>query len=195
MNVAVTALFALFMLVGCGVRVLPEAAMQQVDPSVDFTLVRDDPQRYVGTTVLLGGRIISNRSTQEGSLLEILPYRLDRSGRPVDIDGEGGRFLARAERFLDPEVYERGSLVTLTGTVLGTGTSTLNDVTYRWPLFRVGAIHSWRAERYYDPYLHARPFHRYPHRHFHRFHHHPFHDPFWHDPMWGPWWRDPWYWW
>ncbi len=195
MKVAVTALFALFVLVGCGgVRVLPQAAMEQVDPSVDLSLVKDDPQRYVGTTILLGGRILENRSTREGSLLEVLPYRLDRSGRPLEIDEQAGRFLARSQRFLDPEIYERGSLVTMTGTVLGAGTSTLNEVTYHWPLFQVGSAYIWRADRYYDHYRHPYPYYRYPPRHFHRFHR-PFHDPFWRDPLWGPWWHDPWYYW
>jgi outer membrane lipoprotein len=191
MKIAFTVALALLFLVGCGVRVLPEEAMRQVDPSVDFSQVRADPQRYVGTTLLVGGRIIANRSTQEGSVLEILPYRLDRSGMPLEIDGEGGRFLARSERFLDPEVYERGSLITMTGTVLGTSTSTVNEMTYTWPLFRVGAIHLWRAERF-EPYRYTYPYPYYSPRYYHRFHR-PF-DPFWHDPFWGPRWHDPfWY--
>jgi outer membrane lipoprotein len=190
MKVAITTLIALLFLAGCGVRVLPEDAMRQVDPTVEFSQVRADPQRYIGTTIMAGGRIIANRSTQEGSVLEVLPYTLDRSGRPVEIDEVGGRFLARSARFLDPEVFERGSLITMTGTVRGTATSAINEVTHSWPLLEVGAIHLWRPERHFDPYRYPHPYYRYPHRF-----HSPFfgHGPLWHDPLWGPWWRDPWY--
>ena len=190
MKVTLTAVFALLVLVGCGVRVLPEQAMQQVDPSVDFTQVKNDPERYAGTTLLLGGRIISNRSTQDGSLLEVLSYRVDRSGHPLEIDEEGGRFLVRSDRFLDPEVYERGSLVTTTATVLGRGTSTVNDIDYSFPLLRLVAAHIWRTDTYLDPGRY--PYHPYGFTHPYRRFYRPFgYDPFWHDPFWGP--RYPWY--
>lgn len=182
MRISLALLILSWALAGCASHVLPEHAREQVDPSVDFTMVKADPQRYAGTTLMLGGRIIENRALADGSLLEILKYTTDRRGRPLEVDEEGGRLLVRSQRFLDPEIYGKERLVTFTATVRGEETRTLNERQYVYPAFDLRALYVWRSPfpGYYDQ--------RYPY-HFRPLWYDPWYDPFW--PTRHPWYRDP----
>ncbi len=184
----------LLTLAGCATVPLPEEALSGVDPSVDFSQVKADPERYQGTTLLLGGQILENSASREGSLLEILHYRLSNSGQPVQIDEAGGRFLVRSERFLDPEVYEKGDFITLTGSAIGKETRPLQGIDYTYPVFRLGAAHLWREKPGNDGY---------PGFYNPNFYGPYYYDPWFYDPFWyrfdRPWYRDrawghPWYW-
>lgn len=167
----------LILLAGCAAGVLPEEALQEVDPSADFEQVKSDPERYKGTTLLLGGRIVGNEADAKGSTLEVLRYGLDRWGYPTDVDETGGRFLARIDRFLDPEVYAKDRFIVLTGTLEGVRVKELNGVPYRYPVFAIRAGKVFQrstALPYGYPYPYYRPYG---------------YDPFWYDPFW----YDPWY--
>lgn len=178
------ALLLILLLSGCAGIPLSEEALYQVDPSLEFAEVKADPERFQGRTLLLGGQIVANEASREGSTLEILRYHLDGSGRPDGVDESGGRFLVRASRFLDPEVYEKGSFITLTGIVAGQETRSLNGMEYTYPLFRLGEAHLWKEPQYpgyYYPY--------YPSGYYY----HPYYDPFGY-PFGPPWYNDPfWY--
>ena len=96
---------ALVVLLGGCAQVLSPAALAKVDPGLDFTEVKADPQAHLGQTLLLGGLIVDNRSDADGTTLELLRYFTDRWGRPTGPDEVGGRYLVRSPRFLDPELY------------------------------------------------------------------------------------------
>lgn len=181
-------LLPLMLLVACARVPLSEEVLGRVDPTVEFADVKANAEKYRGSTVLLGGQIVDNQATREGSVLEILRYHVDKSGRPMEVDEAGGRFLARSERFLDPEVYESGKFVTLAGTVAGQETKPLKGIDYTYPFFEVEEIHLWREPLgygygypgYYSPYYYGPP-HYYS----------PYYDPFWY-PFGPPWrYRDP----
>lgn len=177
---------------GCALRVLPEEALSEVDPSVDYSQVKADPKRYMGTTLLIGGRIVRNDASSSGTTLEVLRYSLDRWGYPTDVDESGGRFLARIDRFLDPEVYAKDRFIVLTGTVAGEETRELNGVPYKYPVFRIRS-----GKVLQNPWREGAPY-GYPHPFYRPYGYDPFwHDPFWYDPFYprGRWYRhDPfWY--
>ncbi len=94
---------------------LSDEALSAIDWGVEYRQVRQDPEAWRGTTLLLGGRVVEHLYSREGSTLEILCYRLDRYDRPEEVDPECGRFLAEAATSLDPETYEAGRLVTRRG--------------------------------------------------------------------------------
>lgn len=129
-------------LAGCA-HVLSRAALDQVTPNVDYTQVRADPQAHLGQTLLLGGLIIDDQATTAGSTLEVLHFFTDSLGRPDRVDEAGGRFLVRSSDLLDPALYSRGRLVTLTGTLTGTETRPLFGRDYQYPVFTAGEIHLW----------------------------------------------------
>jgi outer membrane lipoprotein len=142
---------AALLLAGCGGHVLSRDALQQVDESVDMAQVLADPEAFVGTTLVLGGPIVDLQVGREGTVLEILNYRLDRWGEPRSPQRQGGRFLVHSERFLDPEIFRVGTFVTLTGTVLGSETRTLRDRSYRYPVVQAGEVHRWTPYTRYSP--------------------------------------------
>jgi outer membrane lipoprotein len=163
---------------GCS-HVLSREALLDVDPTIDFAEIKANPQAFQGKTLVLGGLIVNARPGREGTTLEILRYSLDRWGEPQTVDEGGGRFLARSDRFLDPELYQSGLLVTLTGTVEGVESRPLQGYDYVYPVFRIAEAYVWSRRYgpsylygYYDPWLYR------PYPYYYR-------DPFWyHDPFW-----------
>ena len=142
--------FLALFLGGCA-HVLSRAALEQVDPGIDYAQVKLDPDAHRGQTLVLGGQIVDNRGDREGTTLELIHYFVDHWGQPTGPDETGGRFLVQSKRFLDPELYRRGRLVTLTGTVTGGKTETLHGRDYRYPVFSLGEIHLWAPpETWYD---------------------------------------------
>lgn len=169
---------------GCSHHVLSNEALESVDPLIDYTRVKADPTAYQGKTMLLGGLLVETRVVREGTELEVLLFRLDRWGRPLEMDDQGGRFIARTGSFLDPEIFKGGLHVTLTGTLEGVDVRPLKEIDYRYPVFTIGEIYLWRAPQpyayptYYSP---AYPWGG------------PYYDPFWrpYDPFWpsyNPYW-------
>ena len=166
----------LLLLGGCG-PVLSKEALHQVNWGIDYSRVRADPAAFRGKTLLLGGRILEADINREGTSLEILKYTLGGRDRPEEPDEMNGRFLARTDRFLDPDRFRAGRLVTLTGTVIGEQTKPLGGSAYRYPVFRIDAIYLWPEPTpyYYYPYPPPPP---YPYYYYNPFGY-PYPYPFW----------------
>ena len=166
------ALVLLGLLAACG-SVLSKDARYQVNHEVVYSSLKQNPDAYQGKTVILGGLILENAVSDDGSTLEILKYSLDRRDEPKDPDEAGGRFLARTDRLLDPSIYKSGRLVTLTGTLIGEEVRPLQQARYRYPVFRIGELYLWPESTpemrypypgYYYPYPYW-PYMPYRYRH------------------------------
>lgn len=60
-----------------------------IDANASFPLVIEDPQRFIGKTVLWGGTILKTTVRKDGSLLEILQRPLNTYDEPhVDAQSE-----------------------------------------------------------------------------------------------------------
>jgi outer membrane lipoprotein len=167
-------------LAGCS-HVLSSRALDQVDRGLSYTEVRADPEAYRGRTLLLGGMIVDNRSAADGTTLEVLRFFLDSWGRPDRPDEEGGRYLVQSADFLDPELYRKGRLVTLTGTVAGQQVRPLFGRDYRYPVFVPGEIHLWLEPTHAD---HG------PNPYYDRYYGDPWRS-YWGPPWYGPYWYGP----
>ncbi len=130
-------------------------------------------QGPAGAQVRWGGTIakVENRKTE--TWIEIVERPLDDNGRPRQVDQSGGRFLARADGFLDPAIYSTGRQVTVAGTLQEVITRPIGDYTYTFPVVKAATLYLWpplpkaaRHDPWYDPWY-------------------PWHDPFY-DP-WYPW--------
>jgi len=181
MRVTLFLIFLLFgtILSGCS-HVISQSALEAVDPLVDYAHIKADPNAYIGKTVLLGGLLVDTRVTREGTDLEVLLFNLDRWGRPLEVDTMGGRFIARTERYLDPELFRPGGQITMTGTVAGEEVRPLKGVDYHYPVFTVGELHLWPTpSQTYPAYWPGGPWG-------------PYYDPFW--PTYNPYWYGrPWH--
>ena len=132
--------------VGCvsGSEVVPETLQAQIDSSVPFLKIRENPEKYQNTVVILGGEILSARRLQEGTRLEVLQLPLDDSNEPVhDRMTSQGRFLALEPSFLDPATLPPNTRVTLVGEVAGVKKANLDDMEYSYPTLALKHLHVW----------------------------------------------------
>lgn len=163
------------LLTGCG-SVLSKDALYDVNYEVEYPQLKASPETHMGKTIILGGLILENRITDAGSTLEILKYTLDKRDEPQDPDEQGGRFLARSNRLLDPSIYKEGKLVTLTGTLRGVEVLPLQKARYHYPVFEIGELYLWPEQRYQPPYPYYPYYGPFPYW---------YHYPYWHGyPYW-----------
>jgi outer membrane lipoprotein len=129
------------------------------------------------TPVRWGGVILETRPENNYTCFEVLAKPLQTSMRPKDTDQAGGRFIACKPGFYDPEVFDKGREVTLTGKVIHMDVRKVGEYDYHFPVVDIEFMILWpeRQERiYYDYYGMYRPY-------------------YWHYPYYGPYWRYPYY--
>jgi outer membrane lipoprotein len=90
-----------------------------------------------------GGVIAEVRPSQERTCFLIVDMPLDDSARPVRVDQSGGRFLACAQGFLDPEVYAPDRLLTAAGWLSGTSAEKVGGYEYLAPIVEAYSVHLW----------------------------------------------------
>lgn len=134
-------------LLGCTACTLPisQPSLDLVDRDLTFAALRQDPDRYVGRYLLLGGMIATVRNTSTGSELEVVQFATDRNGRITATDNSGGRFIVQLATFSEPAVYQ-GRLVTLVGKVKGQVQARLDEIDYLYPLLTAQELHLWKPE-------------------------------------------------
>lgn len=132
-------------------------------------------ETYEGKLVRWGGSIVSLENKKDETWIEVVSRELNRNGRPKkSVNRTEGRFLAKVYQFLDPEIYKKGRLITLYGTLAGSQDGMIGDQPYKFPVVHSKTTHLW-AE-YPDPPRYPR---YYPHYGW------PYYDPYW-DPY-GHW--------
>ncbi len=164
---------------GCA-SVISKEVRSEATPLESFAELRNEPERFQGKTVILGGEIVETRNRADATTLVVLEKPLNGSDRPKDTDASGGRFLARFSEYLDPVVFAVGRKVTIAGTVTGVETENVGETPYRYVVIRGREVHLWPK---YPP---APPGYYGP----------PWYDPWYpyypwpYDPYWGrrPWW-------
>lgn len=124
-------------------------SMGLVDPSISFELVLQDPNRYSGSYLLVGGAVAAVRVSESGgSEMEVVQLPTDKSGRITSTDRSAGRFIALDQTFRDPAIYYSGRLITLVGKVVGSRVSELGGKEYRYPVLAVHELRLWAPEEY-----------------------------------------------
>lgn len=134
-------LMGLFLLNGC-MHVISREGRSKVDSATSFTDIYTAPEEHLGERLMTGGLILSTKPEETVTTLEILAFKLDCTGEPIDVDSSGERFLARTASPLGDK-YEAGMLVTLTGTVAGSETVALTGRDYTYPLLLIHEIYLW----------------------------------------------------
>lgn len=148
------ALCTAILIAGCVAPLAPEVR-NKLDPSLDFIEIQADPQRFQGKSLMLGGSIVALKTNDQGSLLEILRWDLNRWGEPLALAEAGDRFLVHTPQQLDSGIYTRGRLVTLGATLNGTSSITINERKESVLLFDLLGIHLWASPFRYG--LHPNP--------------------------------------
>lgn len=145
----------ILLLSGCA-HVISRDLRERADLSLRLAAVRENPQAYEGKTVVWGGEVIETFNQKDGTtLLEIFHRPLNWRGEPKEGLSSEGRFLALAERYLDPYLFRKGRKVTVAGEIRGEKRKPLGEMEYRYPLVLAREIHLWEFAppyRYYYPY-------------------------------------------
>lgn len=160
------------LLAGCASNV-PELIRAAPEDAPELSAVRGDPAKFEGRLVRWGGEVIEVTNQAGTAWIEVLARPLWRDGPPRSDGPALGRFLARAEGFVDPVEYAAGNPVTITGRIVGAEERNIGDHPYRYPLVAAEARHLWPKQEI-DPY---------------RYYYSPlFYDPWWpyRYRYWGP---------
>lgn len=157
-------MFAFGVLTACA----PKFSKYKAGAPVPFEELLESPDVYKGRMVILGGYILDVVNEPESSSIKVVQAPLGSQKKPKSKDLSKGRFIVRTDKFLDPEVYTRGRMLTTVGRVSGGQEQPLGDRSYRYPVIEAEELYLWPNEKYYtrpyDPYLY-----------------HPWYDP------WYPW--------
>jgi outer membrane lipoprotein len=157
---------------GCTSRIVPPELQPRVNRSVAFEEIIEEPMRYRGEIVVLGGVILAAKNLEQGTELEILQKPLSRMDEPKDVDISHGRFIALYPGYLETTVYKKGRKVTIVGEVYGKEGRPLGEILYSYPLLKAVQVHLWPVYEYHDyppywydpyyysPYWYGRPYYR-----------------------------------
>lgn len=135
---------SVILLTAC-VHPISKEAREQVVPQTTFAMVSENPSAFLDQQLLLGGVIVAAEKKDDGTVLEIIEWRLSRWGEPAYLGDEVRRFLVKSKQSLDPTIYEPGVLVTLAGVVLGQETRLLDQHEYTYPVFELNEIYPWES--------------------------------------------------
>lgn len=145
-----------FQAAGCAPAIISSATRQQVAPRIDYKLLWQDPEAYLGKTVLLAGDIIETKNTADKTAIMVLARSADTLDRPLSLDTALGRFILIQPGFLDPAIYRPGRQITAAGVVVGRDLRPLDEINYSYPLIENRELYLWPEEAYYrrEPAVH-----------------------------------------
>jgi outer membrane lipoprotein len=134
---------ATFFTLLCACAPFSKEIMRQVDPTLTFAKVQQDPQPYVGKVVLWGGMIVETENRKDETLLKVVRTELDYQKRPLNLDRPAGRFIVRYAGFLDPAIYRQGREITVAGEVAGKEALPIGGIMYTYPVILAKEIYLW----------------------------------------------------
>ena len=130
---------------------LPTAVKNVPVAKITYSEVSQNPNSYKDTSVRWGGVIIDVENEENFTLVQVLSYPLNFSGRPQLTKPSEGRFVIKSSAFLDPAVYAKDKEITVAGKLEGDIERMIGKKTVRLPLLSSKAIYLWPVYRN-DPY-------------------------------------------
>lgn len=135
---------------------LSDESLRLVNRTIPFSAVKQNPDNYLDSYLLVGGKIAKVTNSKEGGEIEVVQVDIESNGLPLgDFRNSEGRFLAQTGYFVDPVVYKEGMLVSMVGQVKGKKVQPLVAVSYTYPLLAVRELRLWQPDElyhYYAPY-------------------------------------------
>ena len=144
---------------------------EQLEGEYGPLIPKNTTEKDLETPVRWGGVVLETRPESDFTCFEILSKQLEKSMRPKDSDQAGGRFIACKPGFYDPEIFEKGREVTLTGKLIHMDVRKVGEYDYPFPVVDIEFMSLWPERRnpvYYDFYGPYRPYYwHYPPYRFH----------------------------
>jgi len=142
------AMVALLLLAGCA-SVISRRVLKEVDQTLSFEQLLENPEVYKGKTVLLGGNIIETQNFSNRTLIIVLQHPLGYRKKPISGDVSKGRFIISVPGFLDPVICRPGRKITVVGSVVGKEVRPLGEREYTYPVIAKRELHIWPPESRY----------------------------------------------
>ena len=184
MSVLRKALLAILIAVVTGsCSVIPQHIREESLPPMDFKILLENPNKYKGNTVILGGYILETDNLTDQTSIKVLQTPIGSRDEPKSRDYSEGRFIISQKGFLDPEIYSKDRKITVAGTVVGLVVEKVNEFSHPYLKIQCREIYLWPNDQayppapYYDPWFYPYPFYWYPYRHYYPYywyHHHPY---------------------
>lgn len=109
---------------------------------MDFSATKTTPPS--GQPIRWGGEIAAVRNLEQGSVIEVVQFTLNASGRPIKSDVSGGRFRIWVTDFIDPVIYAEGREVTAIGRFIELESGHVGEQAYQFPVLKADNIHLWQ---------------------------------------------------
>ncbi len=100
-------------------EVISDQYRREAVRGVSFKTLAQETDRYVGKTVILGGRILETKNVGGESAMTVLQAPLAMGEKPDFNSRSQGGFILSYKGYLEPEVYEKDRPVTVAGDVVG----------------------------------------------------------------------------
>ena len=130
---------------------MPKAIQNMNVVDVTYSQANQNIDNHRNVSVRWGGIIIDVENEEDFSLVQVLFYPLNYSGRPQLNAPHGGRFVIKSTEFFDPVVYAKDKEISVVGTLDGDIQCTVGKKIIRVPLIQSMAVHLWpkRQNNYY----------------------------------------------
>jgi outer membrane lipoprotein len=145
---------ALF-LASCASPVFKKDVMEMAAINLPFSALEEDPGPYKGELFIFGGKIVSARISDEGSLIDGIYMPVDSKGRLEEKEQSNDWFSAlypKGKGLLDPKVYREGRKVTIAGEFMEIRKGEIEKAEYVYPFFIIRDIHLWEMRRNWTTY-------------------------------------------
>ena len=151
---------ALLFVSGCSRKdVIPDRLEGKVDRDLRYSDIKRDPEAKKGKLMLAGGKVLSAKRVEDGTMIEVLQIPLSEDLMPTGRETESkGRFVVidRSGQVADPAVFDdENKRITAVGEVVGTTTIQIDEAQQQVPQLALKHVTVWDWDRVkggYTPY-------------------------------------------
>lgn len=152
-SIILSILFLSLMFGGCSqYQVIPKGLENQVNHTLDFKQIRENPENYQGELMVVGGEVLSVNRKQDATRIEVLQLPLNDDFTPaIHRTKTQGRFIAlsKGKDPLDPAVLEKGRAISIVGEIIGRETIQVGEDSKEVPIFGIKDLTIWDEALYW----------------------------------------------
>lgn len=127
-------------------QVIPDALKSRVNRQLTFEELKQDPSRYQGQMVVVGGEVLRAARLPDRTRIEVLQTPLSSDLVPaLNRASSQGRFIAFDQKgeILDPAILQEGTRVTIIGEVQAPISEPLEQSEYLYPTVAIRDMTIW----------------------------------------------------
>lgn len=130
---------------------IPETIRNAPQPNVQLLDVQKDFMKYQDKMVRWGGAVIDVENKENETILQMMAYPLRDRGYPDLTEEAQGRFIVKANKFLDPAIYTKNSELSIFGQLVDERELLVGQKSLKLPAVELQQLYLWpkyRQRRY-----------------------------------------------